>query len=137
MVSNFQNFKVKSTFKGNKASTWNINNFNNHMIKVTNDDNQESITFEFWASIAKPTISTDYDLLNAFYCFIGDCASGVESFEDFCSNFGYDNDSREAKQIHKACKKSLTKFCKLMELNKSDCHTILWELYNNLADEYA
>jgi len=137
MVSNFQNFKVKSTFKGNKASNWNPNNFNNHMIKVTNENTKQSITFEFWASITQPDITSDYDLLNAFYCFIGDCTSGAETFKDFCSNYDYSNDSIQAKSIHRACKKSLFKFCNLMNLDESNCNTILWELYNDLADEYA
>jgi len=36
---------------------------------------------------------------------VSDADAGSESFEDFCGSFGYDEDSRKAEKIWKACKK--------------------------------
>ncbi len=56
---------------------------------------------------------SEKDLLNALYCFVSDAESGEEPFEDFCANFGYDEDSRTAERIYKACKKSAEKLQRL------------------------
>lgn len=44
-----------------------------------------------------------YDVLD---CLASDASGADESFEGFCSNFGYDTDSRKAEKIYKACKHS-------------------------------
>ncbi len=38
-------------------------------------------------------------------CLVMDAAAGNSeyTFEEFCSNFGYDTDSRKAEKIYKAC----------------------------------
>lgn len=46
---------------------------------------------------------SESDLQNAFYCFVSDSLSGKSSFKDFCSEFGYDSDSRTAEKIWRAC----------------------------------
>jgi len=94
----FKQFEVKASYKGTKKAEWSDNNFNNHMITVTNVETGEKARFEFWASIAQPILEKEYNILNAFYCFVSDAVSGSESFEDFCSNFGYDTDSRTAEK---------------------------------------
>jgi hypothetical protein len=38
-------------------------------------------------------------------CLISDARSGEESFEDFCSELGYDSDSRQAERIWRTCRK--------------------------------
>jgi hypothetical protein len=37
-------------------------------------------------------------------CIASDASGADGSFEDFCSNFGYDEDSRKAEKTYKACK---------------------------------
>lgn len=49
------------------------------------------------------------DLLYCFRCFIDDALAGVDTFEDFCGNLGFDTDSRKAERVHKACIKTLEK----------------------------
>ena len=44
------------------------------------------------------------DLLYAFRCFVEDAAAGEQPFSDFCSDFGYDTDSRTAERIWKGCR---------------------------------
>jgi len=111
----FKNFQVKVNFRGDKLSGWDKNNRNNYLITVTNKETKQRITFEFWASITNPELEKEYDILNAFYCFVSDAVSGSESFEDFCSNLGYDEDSRTAEKIYKACQRSLTKLEKIYD----------------------
>lgn len=125
----FKNFEVKASYKGNKKAEWG-DNFNNHMVKVTNLETKQSITFEFWASISNPELSTEYDVLNAFHCFVSDAIAGQETFENFCSEFGYDADSRQAEKIHRKCKKQ---FSKLEKIYDGD----IYDLLNELSEKYA
>lgn len=43
---------------------------------------------------------------DVLYCLILDAQAGIQSFDDFCDNFGYDNDSIKANEIYKACQKN-------------------------------
>ena len=80
MRTTYKNFKITSTFLGNKC--WNADekqqNYNNHIVTVINIDLHKKTAFEFWGSIMNPEISTD-------------------------------EDSRKAYKIFKACEKSLKK----------------------------
>lgn len=40
------------------------------------------------------------------YSLILDSQAGAETFDDFCDNFGYDNDSIKASEIYKSCQKN-------------------------------
>lgn len=44
------------------------------------------------------------DLKNAFYCFVSDAISGEMSFEDFCSEFGYNYNTR-SRSVWRTCGK--------------------------------
>ena len=44
------------------------------------------------------------------YCLLTDVNAGEESFPDFCSDFGYDEDSRKALGIWEACRKTKSEF---------------------------
>lgn len=105
MRTNYKNYRLTSTFLGNKV--WSADekqkNYNNHIITVTNIESHKKTSFEFWGSIVNPEISTEQELLFAFYCFLSDGNSALYGFEDFCANFGYDTDSRRAYKIFKAC----------------------------------
>jgi hypothetical protein len=124
-TATFKNFEIKASYKGNKKADWNDNNFNNHMVKVTNTEIQQSITFEFWASIANPELTKEYDILNAFYCFVSDAVGADGTFENFCSEFGYDSDSRAAEKIYKKCIKQLEKLKKIYD---GDIYNLVNEL---------
>lgn len=113
--ANYKEFEIKATYKGTKKAEWSSDNFNNHMVKVTNTETDQSITFEFWASMANPELNSEYDILNAFYCLVSDAIAGSENFEDFCSNFGYDTDSKTAEKIYRKCKKQLEKLSKIYD----------------------
>jgi hypothetical protein len=51
------------------------------------------------------------DLSDVVECLLSDAQAGAQSFEDFCSDFGYDVNSREAERTHNACRDNL---CKLL-----------------------
>lgn len=114
-TAEFKQFKVKATYKGDKAASWSEDNYNNHLVTVTNTENKQRCTFEYWASQARPEIKTERDVLSAFECFMNDVVSGKNSFEEFCSEFGYDEDSRSAEKTWKACKKSAEKLEKIYD----------------------
>jgi hypothetical protein len=68
-------------------------------------------------------------LMDAVSCFISDAVCGSQSFEDFCSDLGYDQDSRKAKRTHKACIKQYEKASKLFE-SIEDAYNEIQELTN-------
>lgn len=130
MKTTFKNFAITSTFKGDKLAPWSDKqqNYNNHIITVTNTETKQKTNFEFWGSIVNPEIKTENELLNAFYCFVGDAVSGNSPFEEFCSEFGYDDDSRTAERTWKACKKSAEKLNKIYNDSIYDLSNELQEI---------
>jgi hypothetical protein len=74
-------------------------------------------SFDFYAShadyLAGKTELTDSDLLGAFDCILRDAESGQESFNEFCGEFGYDNDSIKALRIWEACKETREKLVRI------------------------
>lgn len=110
MKVNFEKFCISSKYTGSKPAPWDEHNYNHHTITVTNRETGEKTRFDFWSSIVQPQIEKEYDLLNAFYCFVSDAFSGEQSFSDFCADFGYDEDSRKAWNTWKACVRSARKW---------------------------
>jgi len=128
--ANYKNFKITANYTGAKAAKWSKDNYNHHNITVINTDNGKRTRFDFWASIAHPVLESEYDVINAFYCFVSDAVSGLETFEEFCADFGYDNDSITALKTWRACKRS---YNKLTRIYNGD----LYVLINELSEEYA
>ena len=102
-------YRISSKYLGAKESGWIDDNgksqFRHFRVTVSKIGAGCRTSFDFWASIAHPRIEGRSDLLGAFECFLSDCISGLDSFEDFCGNFGYDQDSRKAEANWKTCKK--------------------------------
>lgn len=80
---------------------------NTFKITVLNTDNSNEIDFLYHGSHADYKAGkkelNESDLLQAFECFLSDAIAGDMDFEDFCNEFGYDEDSRRAERIHNAC----------------------------------
>lgn len=132
MTTTFKNLTITSKYLGDKS--WNVeggnSNYNNHRITVKNITTGKRTSFEFWASIANPTIKTEKDLLSAFSCFISDALAGSGSFESFCSEFGYDEDSRRAERTYKACVTSYNKAERVIDGDLNDIYNELNEIEN-------
>lgn len=47
-------------------------------------------------------------------CLFSDASAGSESFNDFCDNFGYSNDSLKALDTYRACMESASKLRKAL-----------------------
>lgn len=122
-------YMINAQYKGDKPSGWDGQNWNHHIITVKNLKTGKRTSFDFWASIARPHLSTKDDILGAFRCFLDDCVCGLESFEDFCADLGYDTDSRRAEATWKACRRSAEKF---KRISTDD----IYDLINSL-DDYA
>lgn len=136
MKAQFEDFRVTATYTGLKRAPWSFDgqhqheNWNHHRVTVYNSTTKKRVSFDFWASEACPELRGKYDVLNAFYCFVSDAISGDMGFDEFCREFGYDEDSRRAEKIHKACQESMKKF-------KSICSDDIYELSNRLSEKYA
>lgn len=128
MKTTYKNFVISEKFTQNKVSPWDKNNYNHHVVTVKNTDNGKKTCFDFWCSIVNPDFKNENDLLNAFYCFVSDAVSGLDSFYDFCRNFGYDEDSRSAEKTWKACKKSLEKLERVSEFSTDEIYDLVNEL---------
>lgn len=68
--------------------------------KVTLRVAGRQITVPFYMGAGHTAEPTAADVL---YCLASDARAGDMSFDDFCSDFGYDSDSRKAEQTWKAC----------------------------------
>jgi len=66
----------------------------------------------------------------AFRSFIDDSISGTMDFHEFCSEYGYDEDSRRAEKIHKAVKRSL-KQAEDLGLSENE----LYDIINGLSKQ--
>jgi hypothetical protein len=108
MQIQFEGLTIKGEFKGLKEAGWgnDFKNYNHHIITIQNDDTKEQVSFDFWCSIAKPRFQQESDLLSTLGNFLDDAFSGSEDYEDFCSNFGYSEDSRKARGVWRACRKA-------------------------------
>ena len=101
--------KLIGTAEGFSALPGRYNNV--FAVTVTNGGIAE--TFDYHISIldtekGKKALA-DEDHIDAFYCFLGDAISGSQSFEVFCAELGYDEDSRKAEKIWKACQEATQK----------------------------
>lgn len=52
-----------------------------------------------------PLAGEPRDAESVLECLLSDAQAGEQDFEDFCSDFGYDSDSRRAEKIWRACRK--------------------------------
>lgn len=61
-----------------------------------------TLTVPFYMGAALTNEPTPADVLS---CLLSDAEAASESFEDFCSSFGYDSDSRKAERTYRQCEK--------------------------------
>lgn len=73
-----------------------------YAVRLTYDGRSLGTVFHQGLAHSKPPTAAD-----VLYCLASD-ARGVEhaTFEDFCSEYGYDTDSRKAERLYEACKRT-------------------------------
>lgn len=54
----------------------------------------------------KPTLD------DVMHCLVGDAEAATQTFDEWCSNFGYDTDSRKALSTYLACQETANKLVK-------------------------
>jgi hypothetical protein len=70
--------------------------------RVTFTYDGRTMSTDYWQGSA---ITSDPDANSVMACLVSDAMMSGYTFEDFCSELGYDSDSRRAEQIWKACRK--------------------------------
>ncbi len=61
-------------------------------------------------------------------CLILDASAGLETFETFCDDMGYDEDSRKAYRIWEACRNTESKLRRLLgDRAMEEAYNIEWE----------
>lgn len=106
------------------------NEFN---IIVKNDQDYRAV-FKFYGSSVdyqkNKTTMNDDDLKEALCAILEDGLYGLMDFDDFCSELGYDVDSRRAERIHKLCIETMNKleFLGIEEQNMIDMVNEMREL---------
>lgn len=111
---------------GHKPARWNPHGFH---YKITLNREKISVSFDFWDSLHnyRNNIYLE-DITCVLDCLFMDSFYGEYSFEEFCSECGYDSDSIAALRIHKAIKKQTEKLGKI--LNNEE----ITELYNIIQE---
>jgi hypothetical protein len=100
---------VTSTFvewvKGFPGDKKDINYHGHFKINLSTENGNDS--FDYYGSAhdagENKTVMSDDDLKRSLDSIVGDALYGLSDFEEFCSDLGYDEDSRSAERIHKAC----------------------------------
>lgn len=96
--------EINGVFFDYKTGLGHKTNFRGREYGKTNKKPENSVRLEdaqCWAHV--PNID---DVLN---CLFSDARAGAESFNEFCSNFGYSNDSLKALDTYRACMDSAKK----------------------------
>jgi len=90
--------------------------------------NIEIVLFNYFGSINAYENGKDWltfeDLRSVLHCVVSDAISGLMTFDDFCTEFGYSNDSIKARGVYRECRKSYSKLVKL-GLSEKDMYEIL------------
>lgn len=87
----------------------------------------ETISFKWRQGLALEPIPS---VSNVLYALQGDAVYGIQTFREFCSDLGYDPDSRKARKTWKACGKIARKFerfCSGVEGMEADFYNELRE----------
>lgn len=106
----FGNVIATIKYKGEKENPyWSASSNQHHVVTIRNVKTRRTASFDYWASIAEPYVENRNGLKDALNCLGSDALSGDDTFEGFCGNFGYDQDSRKAEKIYKACVKTYNK----------------------------
>lgn len=125
--------KLTDCIKGFPNDPEDKNYHNQFRITVTNTETKKRTWFNFYGSAHDCELNkielNDRELLFCFRCLIDDAILGIDSYEDFCSNLGYDEDSRRAERIYKQCEKQVKKN-ENIGIYEDDLYKIINELSN-------
>lgn len=94
-----------------KKGNGDFDSWQHNKVTVRNVATKKSCQFDFWGSKVKPHMDNRDGAVNALDCFAMDSLSVQDhDFRSFCSEFGYDEDSRTAEKVFKGCLRMEEKF---------------------------
>jgi len=131
---NGKTISIESVWTNEKKSSWGAHENQHHTILVTHEDT--TVSFDYWASQAKPSIECEQDLHDAFNCFLLDAMSGDNTHNGFCDELGYEmyNDEGEIDtdtlDVYNSCVKMNNKFNSLNIGDIYDCSNDFSEKYD-------
>jgi hypothetical protein len=109
-----ETLNIKSTLLGkDKKDNWESYKWNIEL----SGKNSESVHVDYYTGIGlvdefgKPKTPNIEDVI---FSLISDLDAGNNTFEDFCFNYGYDEDSIKALDIYRECQKSGKKIFQLL-----------------------
>jgi hypothetical protein len=102
--------KIRLTFLGEQINKWDDQNYRpKYKVTITRKGGiGKKLTFTFWDSIANYEKGKEPSAYSILTCLSSDLNT-PSTFEDFCSEFGYSDDSIKAKAIFRLCLKQTTK----------------------------
>ncbi len=132
MKAVYNQFEIISKFCDVVTGVWKDDklNHNHYKIIVKNTKLNKKASFDFYGSHNdwqnNKIELTEYDLLNAFHNIVSEAHEGYfYDFSEFCGSLGYDEDSREAERIYKACGKEYDKLSKIGLTDEDDYINII------------
>ena len=140
METNFKGLNLSSRFEGEKRAIFDDGKHyppsedRHHVITVEYNGNEAE--FDYYPSIAHPSIDTEKELLEAFRCFLSDAECGSMSLDDFANElYGGEGKISQIIKTHEACQKSYYDFLELMCIGDSDFYDKYSELMEALEEE--
>jgi hypothetical protein len=101
--------KMRITLSDSKTPPWDNKGNHGHHYRVTISRHQKDgeytygwINFDFWGSTVDAELGEDPKMYDVLSCISGD-AYTPETFEDFCAEYGYEEDSIKALQQFRRC----------------------------------
>lgn len=108
--NNNEVIKVMVEHACQKVSSWGdgYDSDKHNRVQVINITTRKRCSFDYWGSIMEPNQESADGVLSAITCYASDGCAYTRSrdFFDFCSEFGYDTDSRKAEKCYKGCEKA-------------------------------
>jgi hypothetical protein len=106
---NRNNLKMRITLSDSKTAPWGPTGHHYRVTVFKRVMNLgQRITFDFWGSVNDMRQGIEPSYYDVLACISGD-VNGSESFEDFCNEYGYDNDSIKALQTYRRLDKFATR----------------------------
>lgn len=107
--------------KNYKPMTWDDKKTRRWVYKLLLKRGRRRYTFEFGQSICKG--DTEPSMYSVLACLE---KHEVGTFEDFCSNYDYDTDSRRVEAIYKAVLKEYAAMCRLFSEDELEILREIW-----------
>lgn len=136
MLTYYKNFEIKSSYMGDKQHFNDPTNFNNYMIRITNIDTKNKISFEHWTDSYKEGtggIDDHIKLMDAFLILLKEAVAGSKDFEIFliCNELDKvdltEENQKRHKLYHNRCLKMYNKLLTIYDGNDENIANLLYE----------